>query len=256
MQNDGNVDFVRLDLDGTAAGAPAYTGVKPECEAMSIENQYYPFVNLPLPYAYDALEPFIDEKTMHLHHDRHLQTYIDNLNAALKNEPGLQKLSLEQLIRTAERLPERLGTPLKRNSGGVYNHRFYFEGLAAPSEEEPGGLLLEKISRQFGSFEKFKAAFKEAALSVFGSGYAWLVYDRGRLRILTTPNQCSPLAQGLCPLLTIDVWEHAYYLKHSNLRADYIDDWFEVVNWGEVERRMRRAASPACREKCPLVYPN
>lgn len=205
-----------------------------------MENQHYPFVNLPLPYAYNALEPFIDEKTMHLHHDRHLQTYIDNLNGILEKEPCLQTLSLEQLIQIADRLPEGLGTSLRNNAGGVYNHRFFFDGMAPATGGEPGGELLARLQRRFGSWEDFREDFKKAALSVFGSGYAWLVDGSQGLRIVTTPNQNSPIAWGLEPILTIDVWEHAYYLKHYNLRADYIDDWFALVDWEQAQERAAR----------------
>lgn len=201
-----------------------------------MENNYYPFVNLPLPYSYDALEPYIDVKTMHLHHDRHLKTYIDNLNDALKNEPQLQKLSLTELIENAHRLPADLETKIRNNAGGVYNHRFYFEGLTNPSESNPSGSLIDRIEQQFGSLELFKDDFKKAALSVFGSGYAWLVYDNGELSIVTTPNQDTPLPAGFCPILAIDVWEHAYYLKHYNVRADYIDDWSDIINWKQAQK--------------------
>lgn len=201
-----------------------------------MENAFYPFLNLPLPYAYNALEPFIDEKTMHLHHDRHLQTYIDNLNAILKEQPALQKLSLTQLIQNARKLPAELQTPIRNNAGGVYNHRFFFNGLVNPSEAQPEGKLSSQINRQFGSLEDFQQAFQAAALSVFGSGYAWLVSDHGELKILTTPNQNNPLEQGLSPILTIDVWEHAYYLKHYNVRAGYIRDWLQIINWAQAEQ--------------------
>ncbi len=202
-------------------------------------NDYYPFINLPLPYDYDALEPYIDTKTMQLHHDRHLQTYIDNLNAVLKENPRLQKFSLEQLIRGAHRLPRELQTRVRNNAGGVYNHRFFFENMT-PSSQEPSGVLADAVDRTFGGPEAFEKKFTEAALSVFGSGYAWLVSDRGRLRIITSPNQNTPLEEGLCPILNLDVWEHAYYLKHYNRRADYIPDWFNVVNWDRAEDNYRK----------------
>ena len=201
-----------------------------------MDNCYYPFQNLPLPYSYGALEPWIDEKTMRLHHDRHLQTYIDNLNAVLKGEPGLQQMSLVQLLRSAGRLPGRLRTPVRNNAGGVFNHRFFFEGLTPHSDRDSGPILMKQIECRFGSFEAFAAAFKKAALSVFGSGYAWLVDGECGLSILTTPNQQSPVEQCHRPIITIDVWEHAYYLKHYNDRADYIDDWFAVVNWEWAQR--------------------
>ena len=200
-----------------------------------MENEYYPFVNLPLPYAYDALEPYIDEKTMHLHHDKHLQTYIDNLNKVLDAHPELQSLSLTELLKYLSRMPADVQQPIRNNGGGVYKHRFYFALLTNPTEGEAVGHLGEAITRTFGSFQNFKDQFKQAALSVFGSGYAWLVLNNGRLEIMTTANQNTSIELRLGPILAIDVWEHAYYLKHYNVRADYIDDWFQVVNWEQAE---------------------
>lgn len=200
-----------------------------------MENHSYPFVNLPLPYDYNALEPFIDEKTMHLHHDKHLQTYINNLNNILKECCNLQKISLNRLLRNSSALPANQRTAILNNAGGIYNHRFFFELMTPNSPKRPSENLECAMNSCFGSFEAFKDKFKAAALSVFGSGYAWLVSDRGRLKIITTPNQNTPIALGVNPLLCIDVWEHAYYLKHYNLRADYIDDWFNVVNWEKAE---------------------
>lgn len=216
------------------------------CE-VAMENNFYPFLNLPLPYAYDALEPFIDEKTMHLHHDKHLQTYIDNLNAILKEAPALQKLSLTQLIQNIRRLPTDLQVPIRNMAGGVYNHRFFFQGMINPTEPNPHGKLVEKIIQQFGSLEAFQQAFQAAALSVFGSGYAWLVCDHGELKILTTPNQNNPMEQGLSPILTIDVWEHAYYLKHYNVRAGYIEDWLHIINWAQAEQNYLQCLPLAAR---------
>lgn len=209
-----------------------------------MENRY-PYVNTPLPYAYDALEPFIDEKTMHLHHDRHLQTYIDNLNGLLRDCPALQCLPLEKLLTSLCHIPASLAVPVRNNAGGVYNHRFFFAGMAPPSGAMVRGRLYCEIDRQFGGLDRFKTLFKAQALEVFGSGYAWLVQEGGRLKITATPNQDTPLARGQYPLLTIDVWEHAYYLKHYNQRAAYIDDWFAVVDWNRAEQlwenRRRRA---------------
>ncbi|MPM93454.1 Superoxide dismutase [Mn] 1 [bioreactor metagenome] len=200
--------------------------------------EHYPFINPPLPYAYSALEPYIDTKTMHIHHDRHLQAYTDNLNKALADKPALQGLTLEQLIMTANRMPPDTGVPISRNAGGVYNHRFYFNGMSPSSTGVPFGELAWAIDESFGSFESFKEKFTAAAMSVFGSGYAWLVCDQGgRLKIITTANQETPLPLRLCPILNIDVWEHAYYLKHYNERAKYIDDWWNVVNWGLANAR-------------------
>lgn len=200
-------------------------------------NQCYPFINTPLPYAYDALEPFIDEKTMHLHHDRHLQTYIDNLNALLRENPWIQDWSLEKLLRCFCRLPRPLQEPVRNNAGGVFNHRFFFESMEPPCGLSADQPLLAAIDRQFHGLDAFKKAFKAAGLSVFGSGYAWLVLERGRLKITTSANQDTPLTCCQTPLLNLDVWEHAYYLKHYNERAAYIDDWFAVINWTAVARR-------------------
>lgn len=201
-------------------------------------NDFYKFENLPLPYAFNAMEPFIDAKTMELHHDRHLQTYVNNLNKALESYPELQKLPLEALVAPPESLPAASKAAIKNNAGGVYNHRFYFDGLiSAANAKGPSNKLLEDLIKTYGGFDAFKAAFKAAALAVFGSGYAWLVVDdQGNLKIITTANQDTPLTLNLCPILTVDVWEHAYYLKHYNLRADYIDDWFNVVNWDQANK--------------------
>lgn len=221
----------------------SYIARKPCQESLYMNrNNYYPFVNTPLPYLYNGLEPFIDEETMHLHHDRHLQTYIDNLNRFLEENPALQQFSLEELLSIWRRLPCHLQAPLRNNAGGVYNHRFYFNGMTPPGSPCSAPRLFEAMSRQFGSPEKFQAQFKEASLSVFGSGYAWLVLDRGCLKIVTSANQDTPLFHSRALILNIDVWEHAYYLKHYNLRAAYIDDWFRVVNWKTAEARFAEAS--------------
>lgn len=199
------------------------------------ENNIYPFVNLPLPYAYDALEPFVDEKTMRLHHDKHLQTYINNLNAAIEKAPRLKTLPLKHLIAYADRLPLPLRNTIKNNAGGVFNHRFYFDQLVNPSNGKPTDALFRAINHAFGTFDKFKTQLKNAALSVFGSGYAWLAADGCKLKIVTSANQDVPPCVTL--LLNIDVWEHAYYLKHFNVRADYIDDLFQILNWDLIGKR-------------------
>lgn len=204
-------------------------------------NQHYKFVNTPLPYSYNAMEPYIDEKTMYLHHDKHLQTYIDNLNNALSQYPEFQTWTLEQLLVNVPSLPTALQTAVTNNGGGVFNHQFYFSNLTNPAPSQPVGLLAESINMEFGSFQDFHNQFKTAALSVFGSGYAWLVVNAvGQLAIITTKNQDTPLPLGMCPVLNLDVWEHAYYLKHYNLRGDYIDDWFHVVNWKNANSSYRR----------------
>ena len=207
-------------------------------------NQHYKFENPPLPYAYNAMEPFIDTKTMELHHDRHLQTYIDNLNNILKDYPEYQNLSLEELLIYADSLPDAIRIPVLRNAGGVYNHIFFFSILKNPSMSKLPQSILELINWGFGSFNTFKQAFLDAALSVFGSGYAWLVLDAlNHPKIITTANQDTPLTMNLCPLLNIDVWEHTYYLKHYNKRADYINDWFHIINWEQVNENLLNCIS-------------
>lgn len=195
-------------------------------------NEHYPFENPPLPYAYDALEPYIDTKTMQLHHDRHLQTYVNNLNNALKDYPYLHCWPLEILLDNADDLPSDIQETVKHNGGGVFNHIFYFNGMSASEERSQAGMLYSAIIQGFGSIEAFYNEFKDQALSVFGSGYAWLVVEPdGNLKIITLSNQDTPIAHELCPVIAIDVWEHAYYLKHYNERAAYFDDWFQVADW-------------------------
>jgi len=204
-------------------------------------NEHYKFINAPLPYPYNAMEPYIDEKTMRLHHDKHLQAYIDNLNNALGKYPQFQNWTLEELIVNIPSLPKDIQTTVKNNSGGVFNHQFYFSNLANPTSLQPFGRLGESIKNEFGSYASFQSQFKTNALSVFGSGYAWLVVNAlGRLDIIQTQNQDTPLPLGMYPLLNIDVWEHAYYLKHYNVRADYINDWFHVINWNNVNKNYMR----------------
>lgn len=201
-------------------------------------NNYYPFVNEPLPYPYNSLEPYIDCKTMTLHHQKHLQTYIDKFNALLKENPSLQKLSLPQLLVNLPLLPFSIQLPLQNNAGGVYNHRFFFYSMHQPDSSPVPEDVMEKIEQNFGSLESFYKQFKQSALSVFGSGYAWLVLENGNLKILTTANQNTPDLLKQYPVLNLDVWEHAYYLKYYNLRADYIDNWFSLIDWKRVQTRL------------------
>ena len=207
----------------------------------SIQNDRYPFINLPLPYPPSALEPFIDAETMRLHHNAHLAAYINNLNAALENEPSLRRLTLEQLVCISQKLPGATGRAIRSNAGGVYNHRLYFDMLAPPTRGEnlPTGELGAAIIRKWGNFPGFRATLRSAAMSVFGSGYAFLAAGPRGLCIVTRQNQNSPLPDGLYPLLALDVWEHAYYLLHHNLRADYIDNWFGVTDWRAADERYR-----------------
>lgn len=192
-----------------------------------------PFENTPLPYAFDALEPYIDARTMEVHHDRHLQAYIDGLNRAIAPFPALQNCTAARLAVLNAPALRCIRPALCRNAGGVFNHRFYFAGMTPDgSRRLPCGALQAAVLQTFGTQAAFEDAFTKAALGVFGSGYVWLVRDvAGRPRIITTANQDTPMARGLRPLLCCDVWEHAYYLKHQNRRADYAADWLRVADW-------------------------
>ncbi|MCL4380638.1 superoxide dismutase [Candidatus Dependentiae bacterium] len=200
---------------------------------------HYPFTLPALPYADTALEPYIDTLTMQLHHDKHHQTYVDNLNKALALYPALHQQTLEELLGTIETLPAAIQAAVRNNGGGHYNHSLFWLFLSPTFDQQPSPALQQAIVRDFGSLAKFKQEFTIAAQQVFGSGWAWLVQDAaGKLRITTTANQDVPFAQGT-PLLCLDVWEHAYYLKHQNKRPAYIDDWWHLVNWQEVARRFK-----------------
>ena len=189
-----------------------------------------------LPYAYDALEPYIDKETMMLHHDKHEKAYLDNLNKAIAKYPELYKKGLEGILKDLNSVPEDVRETVKNNAGGVYNHDFFWSIMSPEKDQNPNGDLLKAIIKAFGSLDNFKTKFKDAALGRFGSGWAWLVLDKdGNLSIISTANQDSPISQGLTPILGLDVWEHAYYLKYQNKRGDYIDNWWHVVNWKQVE---------------------
>ena len=192
-----------------------------------------------LEYAYDALEPYIDARTMEIHHTKHHQTYIDKLNAALKEHDALEKLSVEKLIRDLNAIPENIRTAVRNHGGGHANHSFFWpilkKGVA------PGGPAMDAIAKKFGSFDKFKEDFSNAATLLFGSGWAWLAVNKGELEVVTTPNQDSPISQGKTPILGIDVWEHAYYLKYQNRRPEYIAAFFNVINWDKVNENFKAA---------------
>lgn len=191
-----------------------------------------------LPYGFDALEPHIDAKTMEIHHDKHHATYVEKLNAALEGHEDLQKLDIVELITNLDKVPEDIRTAVRNNGGGHANHSFFWTIMSPDGGGEPGGALAEAIKGEFGSFEDFKTKFKEAALGRFGSGWAWLCYQDGKLDISSTPNQDSTVMDDKDhkPLLGLDVWEHAYYLKYQNKRPDYVDAWWNVVNWRQVEK--------------------
>ena len=194
----------------------------------------------PLPYDYNALEPHIDEQTMHLHHDKHHATYVTNLNAALEKYPELQSKSAEELIKDLNAVPEDIRTAVRNNGGGHVNHTMFWEIMGPNGGGQPSGALAEAINAKFGSFEEFKKQFNDAGVKRFGSGWAWLVKKGGALEIVSTANQDNPLSDGATPILGNDVWEHAYYLKYQNLRAKYLEAWWNVVNWDEVSKRFEQ----------------
>ena len=194
-----------------------------------------------LPYAYDALEPYIDEETMHLHHDKHHNTYVTNLNAAIKKYPELGEKTIEELLSDMDAIPTDIKTAVRNNGGGHANHSFFWEIMAPNAGGEPTGEIKEAINEAFGDFSSFKEEFKKAAAGRFGSGWAWLVMENGKLAITSTANQDSPLMEGKTPILGLDVWEHAYYLKYKNVRPDYIAAFWNVINWDEVNKRFEAA---------------
>jgi Fe-Mn family superoxide dismutase len=199
----------------------------------------------PLPYDYAALEPFIDAETMHLHHDKHHQTYVNNLNAALANHPELAAKPVDDLIRGLNQIPEEIRTVVRNSGGGVANHNIFWPLMGKVGSDGVGGAptgpIAAQIKADFGNFEAFKKTFNETTAKQFGSGWGWLVLHAGKLKVITTPNQDSPLSQGLYPVLLNDIWEHAYYLKYQNRRPDYLAAWWSVVNWHEVNKRFAAA---------------
>lgn len=199
----------------------------------------YKFTLDPLPYAYDALEPYIDEKTMRVHHDGHHQAYTDKLNAAIESYSGLHGITAEDLISDLELIPEAIRSGVRNNGGGYVNHSFFWPLLKKDVPVE--GDIKIALNNQFGSFEKFKEDFMKMANGLFGSGWTWLVLKNDALEILNTSNQDSPLSVGKKPILAIDLWEHAYYLKHQNRKAEYIETFFQVINWEQVNDNLTAA---------------
>jgi Fe-Mn family superoxide dismutase len=197
----------------------------------------------PLPYDYAALEPYIDAETMKLHHDKHHQAYITNANGALDKHPELASKSADELLADLNAIPEDVRGVLRNNAGGHSNHSMFWTimGPAGQNGGAPTGALADQIKADFGDFETFKKTFNETTAKQFGSGWGWLVFKGGKLAIVTTPNQDSPLSQGLYPILGNDVWEHAYYLKYQNRRPEYLAAWWNVVNWAEVAKRFETA---------------
>ena len=196
-----------------------------------------------LPYPANALEPSIDTMTMEIHHGRHHKAYVDNLNKALEGQTALANKPIEQLLREIKQVPENIRQAVINNGGGHANHTMFWEIMGPKAGGNPSGPLAEEISKTFGDFNNFKTQIKQAGVGRFGSGWAWLVLADGKLQILSTPNQDSPVMNGQTPILGVDVWEHAYYLKYQNKRPDYIDAWWNVVNWSAVAKRYSEAKS-------------
>lgn len=200
------------------------------------------FILPPLPYAFDALEPYIDARTMEIHYTKHHQAYVDKLNEAVNKHPDLFKKSVEELLRNLQAVPADIRNDVRNQGGGHANHTLFWQLMKPKGGGEPKGDLAQAINKKFGSFAQFKEQFNDAAKKRFGSGWAWLVIDKSsELLIISTANQDSPLSDGLIPLLGLDVWEHAYYLKYQNKRPDYITAWWSVVNWDKVEELYKSA---------------
>lgn len=197
----------------------------------------YPFKLPDLPYAFDALEPHIDAQTMQIHHDKHHAAYTAKLNEALEKHPNLQKKTIEELLRDIESIPQDIRGAVRNNGGGYANHTLFWEIMSPNGGGEPGGALGDAIKQKFGSFQDFRTKVTTAGTTQFGSGWAWLVVDGTGIDVYSTPNQDSPLMKGHTPVLGVDVWEHAYYLKYQNKRPDYLEAWWNTVNWDAVAKR-------------------
>lgn len=198
-----------------------------------------PFQLPPLPYSFDALEPHIDARTMEIHHDKHHAAYVTNLNTALEKFPNLQSKSIEALLKEINNLPEEIRTAVRNNGGGHMNHTMFWEIMGPKAGGEPTGALADAINKSFGSFAAFKEQLAKAGMGRFGSGWAWLINTGGKLSVESTANQDQPIMEGKTAILGVDVWEHAYYLKYQNRRADYLAAWWNVVNWAEVAKRFK-----------------
>jgi Fe-Mn family superoxide dismutase len=203
----------------------------------------YPFKLPDLPYAFDALEPHIDAKTMEIHHDKHHAAYTNKLNEALEKHAPLQSRDIEDLLRSIDSIPDDIRTVVRNNGGGYANHALFWQIMGPNGGGQPGGELASAIQQAFGSFDDFRKKVSDAGANQFGSGWAWLVVNGGKLEVYSLPNQDSPYMKGHTPILGVDVWEHAYYLKYQNRRPDYLTAWWNTVNWSEVEKRFASARS-------------
>ena len=195
----------------------------------------------PLGYDYNGLEPHIDATTMKFHHDKHHAAYVKNLNAAVNKYPELKTKTVEELLISLDKLPQDIQTTVRNNGGGHINHSMYWQIMTPKGGGKPTGEIANRIKAQFGTFDAFKTQFNEAGTKLFGSGWVWLVNRNGKLEIITTPNQDSPISQGLYPIMGNDVWEHAYYLNYQNRRVDYLAAWWNVINWTEVNTRLEKS---------------
>lgn len=196
-----------------------------------------------LSYDYDGLAPFISADIMHYHHDAHHAAYVKNLNTALEKYPDWQNKTIEEIVISLDKIPEDVKTAVRNNGGGHYNHSIFWQ-MMTPKKgtgQEPSGTLLDKLKHSFGDVKTFKEQFGQQAVKIFGSGWQWLVWDKDKLKLMSTPNQDSPLTSGFTPLLALDVWEHAYYLQYYNKRVDYVDAWWNIVNWEDVSSRLHKA---------------
>ncbi|TAG91542.1 MAG: superoxide dismutase [Oscillatoriales cyanobacterium] len=242
-------DFLYLltaSVGAITAGACQASGnnlaASPTTQATKIAQTPGTFTLPPLPYEYNALEPHIDARTMQFHHDKHHAAYVKNLNDAVSKYPQLKNMSAEDMLRDLTKVPEDIRTTVRNNGGGHVNHSMFWEIMSPKGGGEPTGDLAKAINESFGSFDAFKAKFNEAGTKRFGSGWVWLVRTTtGKLEIATTANQDTPLMDGNYPIMGNDVWEHAYYLKYQNLRADYLKAWWNVVNWTEINKRYEKA---------------
>jgi Fe-Mn family superoxide dismutase len=225
-----------------AAFPSAFTALSEPLAGTKQKEADGPFKLPPLPYAYDALEPHIDKATMQFHHDKHHAAYVKNLNDAIAKYPALKGQSAEELLRNLSKVPEDIRTTVRNNGGGHLNHSMFWEIMGPNGGGEPKGAIAKAIQQSFGSFDAFKKEFNDAGAKRFGSGWAWLVRNKdGKLQVISTANQDSPLMEGSIPIMGNDVWEHAYYLKYQNRRPDYLAAWWNVINWNEVNKRYERA---------------
>jgi Fe-Mn family superoxide dismutase len=234
------LQLTRRELLKTAGAGAAALALSP-LTALAQGDKKAAYTLPKLPYAYDALEPHVDKETMMIHHDKHHQAYVDNLNKFLSKQPALYGKPIDQVLRDPKKIDEEIRVAVLNNGGGHANHTMFWEIMGPKGGGKPTGALAKAIDSSFGSFDKFQEAFTTAGVGVFGSGWAWLVPGKGKLEIKQTPNQFTPISTGQTPILGVDVWEHAYYLKYKNLRAAYIKAWFNVINWANVAERFAKA---------------